>query len=172
MNDQPTAATTTFDGAHSSLGTGRRVAFAAIAGAVAATASFLALTTQLPVWAMFVGWVAWFLRPTSVRDSVSSIACLWAGLVLAVGAQAAIGALAPALGAAAFPLVVFFVAMFVVGLQGVPVFGNPLGWFLGLISSFALHAPDAFPGLFTLVGATAIGAVAGFAGQRIQKAVA
>lgn len=153
-------------------GAGKPVRFTLIAAVVASTAAFLVVLAELPIWAMFVGWVTWFLRPTSIRDGLSSIACLWAGLLLAIAAHLAIGALVPVVGPVAFPITVFGVAVLVVGLHRMPVLGNPLAWFLGLISSFALHAPEPVRGVLVLAAATAIGAGAALLCQRLQRRLA
>ncbi|MEU0879499.1 DUF1097 family protein [Lentzea sp. NPDC005914] len=111
-------------------------------------ASFAVTLGGLPVWALFVGWVTW--------------------LLLAIAAQASIGLLAPVVGPVAIPITVFAVGVIVVGLRAHSVFGNPSAWFLGLVSSFALHAENAAEGLFTLVPAMAVGAVAAVVSKRVN----
>ncbi|MEV6243388.1 DUF1097 domain-containing protein [Lentzea sp. NPDC051838] len=138
------------------------------AAGIAAVASLVVTLAGLPVWALFVGWVAWLLRPASVAQGLRSMACAAAGLLLAIAAQASIGLLAPVVGPLAIALTVFAVGVIVVGLRTHDVFGNPSAWFLGLVSSFALHADNAVDGLVTLVPAMAVGAVAGFVGQRVN----
>lgn len=65
----------------------------------------------------------------------------------------------------------FGVGVLVVGLRATPVLGNPPAWFLGLVSSFALHAPSPVDGLATLVPAMAIGAAAAFLCQRVHHSL-
>ncbi|GGP73870.1 DUF1097 domain-containing protein [Saccharothrix coeruleofusca] len=149
--------------------TSRFVVFTVIAGAVAAVAAFAADSLSFPAWAMFVGWVAWFSRPTSPVQGAHAMVCLWLGLVLAASGQLLAGALAPVAGPAALPLAVFVLALVVVGLRTTPVLNNMLAWFLGLIAFYAAHSDEIGPALLTLGAATAIGAAAGFACQRLQR---
>ncbi|MFS8099716.1 DUF1097 domain-containing protein [Lentzea alba] len=135
------------------------------AACVAAVASFAVALGGLPVWALFVGWVAWLLRPGS---GLRSLACVGAGLVLAIAAQSSIGLLSPLVGVVAIPLTVFAVGVIVVGLRSHSVLGNPSAWFLGLVSSFALHAENAVEGFVTLVPAMAVGAVAAVVSKRVN----
>ena len=57
---------------------------------------------------------------------------------------------------------VFIVALIVVGLRGLPVFNNLLGYFLGLVAWFAAHLEPSLEGLVQLAGASAIGSIAGW----------
>jgi hypothetical protein len=56
----------------------------------------------------------------------------------------------------------------VVGLRTNSVLGNPSARFLGLVTSFALHADNVVEGLVTLVSAMATGAVAAVFCQRVN----
>ncbi|SER33924.1 Protein of unknown function [Lentzea xinjiangensis] len=147
----------------------RFVIFTVIAGAVAAVAAFTADSLSFPAWAMFVGWVAWFSRPASPVQGLHAMVCLWLGLVLAAAGQLLAGVLAPVTGAAALPLAVFVLALVVVGLRTTPVLNNMLAWFLGLIAFYAAHSNEIASTLLSLAAATAIGAAAGFACQRLQR---
>ncbi|XKK61420.1 DUF1097 domain-containing protein [Streptomyces sp. ARC32] len=148
---------------------GRGVRFTLISAVTAAVAAFLVAAAGLPPWAMFVGWVTWFLRPTAVRQGAHSVACLWAGMALGMAAQFLIGLLAPTVGPAALPVTVVVVASIVVGLRSTPVLDTPLAWFLGLISTFALHADEPLSGLLALAAASAVGAAAALACQWLQR---
>ncbi|GAA1314443.1 DUF1097 domain-containing protein [Saccharothrix xinjiangensis] len=145
------------------------VVFTAIAGVVAAVAAFGSESLSLEPWAMFVGWVAWFTRPASAVQGVHAVVCLWLGFGLAIAGHLLVGALSPALGHAALPPAVFCLAVVAVGLRGTPVVDNTLAWFLGLIAYFAAGVDEVLPGLLALLAASAIGAVAGFACQRLQR---
>ena len=106
---------------------GRFLRFTVIAGVVAAAAAFLSQLAGLPAWAMFIGWVAWFTRPTSTRHGVCSIVSLWAGVLLAAAGAFLLSWLAPVAGAAALPLCVFVLALVALGLRATTVFGNTAG---------------------------------------------
>jgi hypothetical protein len=146
-------------------------AFTVAAAVVAAAASALALVLELPVWAMFVGWVAFYTRGATARDGVFNLVCVSLGVLIGKGAAVAIGALAPVIGAAALPLAVLVVALLVVSLRGVPRFNNLLCYFLGLIAFFAIHQPPSISLFGTLAGAVALGSLAAWAAHALQRRV-
>lgn len=80
--------------------------------------------------------------------------------------------LSPVIGPAALPLTVFFLAIVAVGLRTTPVLNNILAWFLGLVAFFAAEPEAVVPGALALVAATAIGALAGFVCQALQRRLA
>lgn len=141
-------------------------AYVTVTVAAAATASLAAasaLAMQLPVWAMFIGWIAFFTRGLTTRSTLDNLGCVWLGLVIGALAATAIGTLAPTLGPlVALPLVVFVVALVVVGLRGLPVLNNLLGYFLGLVAWFAAHLEPSFEHVAQLAAANAIGSIAGW----------
>jgi hypothetical protein len=151
---------------------GQFASFTAVAATTAAVAAFASVTLALPIWAMFLGWVAWFTRGVSVRDGLANLACLLLGIALGVGAALAVGALLPAFGALTFPAVVFVVACIVVSLRAVPVVNNVLCYFLGLIGLFAAHVPPTPSAFARLAAAGTLGAAAAAACRAVQKRLA
>ena len=131
---------------------------------VAVIASFAAaasLALSLPVWAMFVGWIAFFSRGQTIRSAVENLCCVWLGLCIGAVASVCIARLAPVSGTGlALPTVVFAVALIVVSLRGLPVLNHLLGYFLGLVAWFAAHLPPSLSGLVLLASACAIGSMA------------
>lgn len=146
-------------------------AFTLAAAVVAAAASALALVLELPVWAMFVGWVAFYTRGVTARDGVFNLVCVGLGVLIGKLAALAIGALSPAMGAMALPLVVLVVAVVVVSLRGVPRLNNLLCYFLGLIAFFAIHQPPSLSLFGTLAGAAALGSAAAWTAHALQRRV-
>lgn len=146
-------------------------AFTLAAAVVAAAASALALVLELPVWAMFVGWVAFYTRGVTARDGVFNLVCVGLGVLIGKLAALAIGALSPAMGAMALPLVVLVVALVVVSLRGVPRLNNLLCYFLGLIAFFAIHQPPSLSLFGTLAGAVALGSAAAWTAHALQRRV-
>ena len=150
----------------------RYTAFTAAAAVVAAAASSMALILGLPVWAMFVGWVAFYTRGATARDGGVNLVCVGLGVLIGKGAALAIGALSPMVGAAAaLPSVVLLVALIVVSLRGVPRINNLLCYFLGLIAFFAAHQPPSLALFATLVGAAALGSAAAWLAHALQRRV-
>ena len=147
-------------------------AVTAVAAAIAAAASAASLSAGLPVWAMFIGWVAFFSRGHTLRDGLINYAGVLAGIVFGMVAATAIAAIGPTLGNMALPLVVFIVAMGVVSLRAVPVMNNVLAYFLGLISFFAAHLEPSLETGMRLGGASAIGSSAAWISLKIQQRIA
>jgi hypothetical protein len=140
-----------------------------IAAAAAATASGSSAALALPVWAMFIGWVAFFTRGPSVKDGVWNALCLLVGIALGMLAALTTGVLAPLIGAMALPAVVFVVAVLVLSLRLTRRMNNVLCYFLGLITFFASRLPPNATTFSELSGAVVIGLIAGgvtFVGQR------
>lgn len=58
-------------------------------------ATFSVMALELPVWAMFVGWIAFFTRGLNLRSGLVNLACVLIGLALgtfaSLGLAAAIG---------------------------------------------------------------------------------
>lgn len=144
------------------------LAFSAIAAAVASTAAFTSLHLGFAPWAMFIGWVAYFTRPTSARQGVYTWLCVLCGLTMGTAAIIALQSLTPLMGPWALALVVFVVATVVVSMRAVRALDNILAWFLGLIAFFAAHLEPSLGTIAELGGASALGSVAGWAAQRLQ----
>ncbi|MEO3748185.1 DUF1097 domain-containing protein [Plantactinospora sp. B5E13] len=148
---------------------GQFVRFTLVAAVIAAAAAFLTEAVGLHAWAMFVGWVAWFTRPTSALHGVHAVISLWAGMLLAVVGHLIVALLSPSIGVAALPVAVFVLACVAVGMRTTPVLNNMLAWFVGLVAFFALHPDDVLTGLLTLIAASGVGAGAGYTCQRLQR---
>lgn len=134
-----------------------------VAAVTAAAASATALAMQVPVWAMFIGWIAFFTRGLTTRSTLENLGCVWLGLVFGALAAAGVGLLAPSVGALlAIPMVVFLVAVIVVSVRGLPVMNNLLCYFLGLVAWFAAHLEPSLESLAHMAGASTLGSLAGW----------
>lgn len=145
------------------------LAFSTAAALTAAAASAASLAFGLPVWAMFVGWVAFFTRGLSGRDGAVNLACVVLGTAIGAAAAIAIAALHPALGMLALPMVVFVVASVVVSLRAAPMLNNILAYFLGLIAFFAAHMEPTLGTVAHLGSAGALGSLAGWVSMALQR---
>jgi len=141
----------------------------AITATTAAVAAGTSGMLTLPVWAMFVGWVAFFSRGLTLRDGLANLGCVLLGIVFGMLAARSIAALAPILGVWALPAVVFVVAMVVVSLRAVPVMNNLVSYFLGLITYFASHLEPSLETFAELGGASSLGAFAGWFSHAVQQ---
>ncbi|MFA0812388.1 DUF1097 domain-containing protein [Microbulbifer epialgicus] len=132
-----------------------------IAATIASAAAFTCLATNLPPWAMFVGWIVFFTRPTSISNTLTSSICVTLGILLGVIASVINSVLLPVIGKAAFVATVFIVAFIVVSLRGKPIIGNIAAWFLGLITFFAAHAETTYIGIASLIAPVLLGISSG-----------
>jgi hypothetical protein len=149
----------------------RFVAISGAAAVVAAAAAYASTIATVPVWAMFIGWVAFYTRGHSIGAGVANFACLALGIALGLAASFAVGELHPQLGAAALPLVVLVVALLVISLRAVPVIDNVLAYFLGLISVFAAHASASLEAFAQLAAAAALGGLAAWLARAWQDRI-
>lgn len=134
-----------------------------VAAVTAALASAAALAVELPVWAMFIGWIAFFTRGLTTRSTLENLGCVWLGLIFGALAATSVGLFAPTFGTLlAIPLVVFVVALIVVSLRGLPVMNNLLCYFLGLVAWFAAHLEPSLESLAHMAGASTLGSLAGW----------
>lgn len=147
----------------------KSVGFSAMAATVAAIAAGTSAALALPVWAMFIGWVAFFTRGLSARDGMFNALCVALGILVGMGAALALGVLGPLIGAAALPSVVFAVAMVVLSLRTAPGINNIPCYFLGLISYFASHLAPVPAAFVALGSAAALGAFAAWVAHAAQR---
>ncbi|MDM0071624.1 DUF1097 domain-containing protein [Variovorax sp. J31P207] len=142
---------------------------------VAATTAAIAASTSASlgwsVWAMFVGWVAFFTRGHSARDALFSYLCLAIGIAFGTVAALAVGALLPLMGPLAFAPVVFVVAMVVVSLRAAAPLNNIPAYFLGLITFFAAHLPPSLLAFGELAAVSALGTLAAWLAHRWQTRI-
>jgi hypothetical protein len=135
----------------------------------AAAAITSAVVIEVPVWAMFIGWIAHFTRGVGTRQGLINLACVLIGLGIGVAAGIALGLLTPHWGAYAIGGVVFVVAALVLSLRNLPKLNNLLAFFLGLVCWFAAHLPPS-PGAFAkLAMAVSLGAFAGWLASQAQR---
>ena len=148
---------------------GKFILWTLIASVVAAFAAWLSATLELEVWVMFAGFIAWFTRPTSLKNSVAAMLCLWLGVAIGALSHIVTGALIPSLDHMALPVVVFLVAILIVGLRTHGVLGNMLAWFLGMVTFFAAEFDLAAASFMHLAFATGIGGLAGYTCQTLNR---
>lgn len=142
---------------------------AAVVAAIAATAS---AGLGWPVWAMFIGWVAFFTGQQSAKGAIRSYLCLSIGVALGNFAALGVSTLIPLIDYLAFGAVVFAVAIIVVSLRAAPVLNNVAAYFLGLIAFFASHLAPGISAFGELAAVSALGVAAALAAHAIQIKVA
>lgn len=135
----------------------------------ASAATLSALVFEVPVWAMFVGWIAFFTRGLNLKQGAINLACVLIGVLLAIAAVQAMPLLGAHLGPYAISALVFGVTVIVLSLARAPVFNNLLGFFLGLVAYFASHQPPSMATFGMLALASTTGAIAAFLAHALQK---
>jgi hypothetical protein len=133
----------------------------------AATLSVMAL--EVPVWAMFVGWISFFTRGLNLKQGAINLACVLVGVALGIAAAYAMSVLTPLLGAYAITAVVLAITVVALSLAKMPVFNNLLGFFLGLVMYFASHEPPSAAAFGMLSMAAMVGTVAAFLAHSLQQ---
>jgi Protein of unknown function (DUF1097) len=134
--------------------------------ALAATAAIL---IEVPIWGMFVGWIAYFTRGLDVRNALINLGCVFIGLVLGSAAALVLGSLGGPPSVAEQAAVVFGLGLVVLSLRFLPIFNNLLGFFLGLVAWFAFHQAPGVGPLMTLASAATLGSFAGAVAHRLQQ---
>jgi len=138
----------------------------AVIASSAATLSIAAF--DVPVWAMFVGWISFFTRGLNLKQGVINLVCVLIGFSLGMGAAYAMTILTPLLGSYAISAVVFVVTGIALSLAKAPMFNNLLGFFLGLVAYFASHQPPSLSTFTMLTVAATLGATAACLAHALQ----
>ncbi|MFC4729213.1 DUF1097 domain-containing protein [Coralloluteibacterium thermophilus] len=141
----------------------------AMVASLAATAAVMLL--DVPIWAMFVGWIAYFTRGLSLRHGVLNLACVLMGVGLGMVAAHALAVAGPVLGAWAPGAVVFCITIVALSLGTLPYANNILACFLGLVAFFASHLPPTAGTWLLLAMATGLGTLAGWLAHALQRRI-
>lgn len=136
---------------------------------MAATAAATAVLLGLEIWAMFVGWIAYFTRGQSLGSGAVNLVCVIIGQTIGAAAALVLSAAAVSPGVLEQAVVVLGVGVIVLSLRFLPLFNNLLAFFLGLVAWFAAHPPVSFVSLMVLALAATLGSVAGWLAQYLQR---
>lgn len=128
----------------------------------AALAAAVALVLGLPIWAMFLGWNAYFTRGTGAKSGAVNLGCVLIGLCLGMIAQFLLATLSSHPGFSEKVASVFVVTWVVLSLRFLPRFNNVAGFFLGLVAFFASRLEPGWPAFSLLAGAAGLGTAAGW----------
>lgn len=149
-----------------SLDTFKAILCISVAASLAATVS---AQINVPVWATFMGWIAFFTRGMTARDGAINLACLLIGLIIGITAGLAGGALTPYLGAWTMTVLVLIATFMLLSLGLLPVINNVLGFFLGLVCYFASHLPPTLDTFVELGMALTLGVAGALLASLSQK---
>ena len=140
-----------------------------IAAVVAGLAATLSASLGWPVWAMFVGWVAFTTGRKDVAGAIATYLCLLLGMGLGMSATMLISILSSQLGFYAFGVIAFLITIVVLPLRAAPGLNNPAACFLGLIACFAARLPPTFASLGQLALVGALGSLAALVSQQSAR---
>jgi hypothetical protein len=128
-------------------------------GVVAAVAAVVTVGLSLQLWTMFIGWTCFGTGGGNLRRGAAAFACLVIGVLLGMGALVVLGAIAPAVGQWALPIVIFILAVIAMLSLLTPPLDSIPGYFLGMTAFFASGLQPGIPALATIVPAALIGAL-------------
>lgn len=138
-----------------------------IVASIAATISLLIL--DVPIWATFLGWIAFFTRGITPRDGMINLACVLSGLAIGIAAALVADVMTPYLGELTLPLVVLAATFAILSMRLLPVINNLLACFLGLVCFFASALPPQFASFIELSAALILGVIAGLLASLVAK---
>lgn len=140
----------------------RPVLASALTAFIAAFSSVICTYVAVPVWVMFIGWIAFVAGGMSLKSAAPTFICSIAGLVLGFLGAAIIGGGATALGADLALLIAVFVIVFAaLCAQHIPVVSLVVCYFIGMTTFFASGLPPAGETLAVLGAGLLIGIVSG-----------
>ena len=129
-----------------------------IVASIAATISLLIL--DVPIWATFLGWIAFFTRGITPRDGMINLACVISGLIIGIATAQLAVVMTPYLGELTLPLVVLAATFVILSMRSLPIINNVLAFFLGLVCYFASSLPPQVASFIELSAALALGVLA------------
>lgn len=146
------------------------IAAAATTALIAGVSAALCIAIDVPVWAMFAGWIAFVTGGGRAVAGAVALGSVLLGLALGLCGALAIGAGA-ALAGFAVPVIVFIVTFIAVSASMLPVVNSVIGYFIGMTVWFASALSPELPHLVTLAIPVIIGAASGLAAMRISSRI-
>ncbi|MBY8820744.1 DUF1097 domain-containing protein [Sphingomonas colocasiae] len=134
----------------------------AVTALVAAVSSVICARLGIPVWSMFIGWIAFVAGGMSARTAAPTFVCAILGLVLGFVGASIIGGGAAALGGDIALLLGVFVIVFAALLaQFVPFASLVVCYFIGMTTFFASGLPPTAPTALVLGSGLLAGVLSG-----------
>lgn len=116
------------------------------------------VAAMLSASAMFLGWVAYSINSTTMRQGYANLAAYALGLGFGICTTLVINLLTPSLGLAATGLAIFGVVVLVMSLRTLSPVNNSLAYFLGITSFFYSALAPTLGSFATLAAAGTVGA--------------
>jgi hypothetical protein len=140
----------------------KQLPHALVVGTIAAFAIFISSQLAIPAWAIFIGWVSYFLFSTNIKEGLLCFFHLVSGLLLAALVIILTTHLNVILQNIALIIVVFVLAASLTFIEPVKLFNNIPAYYIGMIVLFASAQPPKLFLLMELSGSLAIGLFLGF----------
>jgi Protein of unknown function (DUF1097) len=116
----------------------KNVLTSAVVALVAAVSSVVCARLQIPVWVMFIGWIAFVAGGMSQKTASPTFVCAVFGVLLGFVGAAIIGGSAGSLGSDLALLVgVFVIVLAALLAQGLPFANLVICYFIGMTTFFA-----------------------------------
>lgn len=115
---------------------------------------------DLPLGAVFFGWIAYFTRGTTLHDRIYNIACAITGLGFGIVALSLELRLDPALGIMSLPAALLLVAVCIQLMQWTTGVNSIPGYFLGVLTAFFPGAEISLDSYLLLTASICAGAFA------------
>ncbi len=130
----------------------RNISALAATALIAAISSVICARLQIPVWIMFIGWIAFVAGGASAATAAPTFASSLLGALLgSVGALIIAGG-SPGLGDLALLVGVFVIVFVALLAQYLPVISSVICYFIGMTTFFASGMPPALS-TWTVIGA-------------------
>lgn len=141
----------------------------AVVALVAAVSSVICARLQVPVWTMFIGWIAFVAGGMSSKTAPPTFVCVIGGVLLGFLGAFIIGNAGGALGADVALLLGVFVIVFAALLaQGLPFANLVICYFIGMTTFFASNLPPQLSTLLVLGAGLLAGIVSGLVAVTIS----
>lgn len=140
----------------------KQLPHALVVGTIAAFAIFISGQLTIPAWAIFIGWVSYFVFAGSVKQGLLCFFHLVMGLFLAALVIVLSTYLNVFFPDVALLIVVFVLAASLTFIESVKPFNNIPAYYIGMIVLFASANPPKLPVIFELSYVLAIGLFLGF----------
>lgn len=144
----------------------------AVVALVAAVSSVICARLQVPVWTMFIGWIAFVAGGMSSKTALPTFVCAVLGVLLGLLGAFIIGNGTAALGGDVALLVGVFVIVFAALLaQGLPFANLVICYFIGMTTFFASNLPLQFSTALLLAAGLFAGVVSGLVAVTISARI-
>jgi hypothetical protein len=144
-----------------------------IVALVAAASSVLCARLNIPVWTMFIGWIAFVAGGMSIKTAAPTFVCAVLGVLLGIGGALIIGGTTAALGGdLALLLGVFVIVLAALLAQGLPFANLVVCYFIGMTTFFASGLGPELPTALLLSAGLLAGVVSGVVAVTISSKVA